>query len=163
MRVVTNTIQDKMSGEESASAEADLDSLMDKYDDKEKKDKEDKDSGASKAAKPVDPNQPSKAQVQDLELKILSGNMMSEYSAKAGEDDVINEALDKFTKQGKSGSEVIAKEDAQDACNEIYEKIRQVDSYTAIDDVKAKFNKVWAEHDVNNQTFLERTEAYNLV
>ena len=32
-----------MSGEDTASTEADLDSLMDKYDDKEKKDKDAKD------------------------------------------------------------------------------------------------------------------------
>lgn len=139
-----------MSGEESASAEADIDALMDKYDSKEKKDKEDKEMKANKSTKPADPNAPTKEMVQDYELKILSGNNMAEASARAGEDDTINEVLDKFTKQGKGGSEIIAKDDAQDACNEIYEKIRQVDSYTAIDDVKAKFNKVWSEHDVNN-------------
>ena len=50
--------------------------------------------------------------VQDMELKILSGNNMAESSAKAGEDDTINEVLDKFTKKGKSGNEVIAKDDA---------------------------------------------------
>lgn len=32
---------------------------------------------------------------------------MAESSAKSGEDDVINEVLDKFTKKGKSGDEVI--------------------------------------------------------
>jgi hypothetical protein len=110
---------------------------MDKYDDKEKKDKEDK--STKKETKPVDPNQPTKEMVQDYELKILSGNNMAESSARAGEDDTINEVLDKFTKQGKGGTEVINKEDAQDACNEIYEKLRGVDSYTAIDTVKEKF------------------------
>ena len=130
-------ITDKLTGEESAAAEADLDALMDKYDDKEKKDKEDK--STKKETKPVDPNQPTKEMVQDYELKILSGNNMAESSARAGEDDTINEVLDKFTKQGKGGTEVINKEDAQDACNEIYEKLRGVDSYTAIDTVKEKF------------------------
>ena len=75
---------------------------------------------------------------------------MAESSAKAGEDDVINEALDKITKQGKKGEEIIAKDDMQDACNDVYEKLRGVDSYTAIDTVKEKFQKVWNEHDVNN-------------
>lgn len=88
---------------------------------------------------------------------------MAESSAKSGEDDIINEALDKVSKSSKSGDEIIAKDDAQEACNDIYEKLRGVDSYTAIDKVKEKFDKVWAEHDVNNKTFLERTEAYNLV
>ena len=64
---------------------------------------------------------------------------MAESSAKAGDDDVINEVLDRFTKQGKSGQEIISKDDAQDACNELYEKLRGVDSYTAIDTVKEKF------------------------
>jgi hypothetical protein len=50
--------------------------------------------------------------VQDFELKILSGNNMAESSAKSGEDDVINEVLDRYTKKGKSGDEVITKEDA---------------------------------------------------
>ena len=50
-----------------------------------------------------------------------------------------------------------------DACNDLYERLRGVDSYMAIDKVKEKFDKAWNEHDVNNQTFLERSEAYNLV
>ena len=37
---------------------------------------------------------------------------MAESSAKANEDDTINEVLDKFTKKGKDGDEVIAKDDA---------------------------------------------------
>lgn len=78
--------------------------------------------------------------IQDYELKILSGNNMAENSARSGEDDVINEVLDKYTKKGKNDDEVIAKDDAQDACNDIYEKLRGVDSYTAIDKVKEKFS-----------------------
>lgn len=132
-------VTDKLSGEESAAAEADIDALMDKYDDKEKKDKDAKEAKSNKKEVKSDPNQPTKEMVQDYELKILSGNNMAESSARAGEDDTINEALDKFTKQGKGGNEIIAKEDAQDACNEIYEKLRGVDSYTAIDTVKEKF------------------------
>jgi len=50
--------------------------------------------------------------VQDFELRILSGNNMAESSSKASEDDIINEALDKFSKQAKGGNEVIVKEDA---------------------------------------------------
>lgn len=37
---------------------------------------------------------------------------MAESSAKAGEDDTINEVLDKFTKKGKNGEEIIQKDDA---------------------------------------------------
>jgi hypothetical protein len=32
---------------------------------------------------------------------------MAESSVKAGEDDTINETLDKFTKKGKDGDEII--------------------------------------------------------
>ena len=88
--------------------------------------------------------------IQDFELKILSGNNMAESSVKAGEDDTINEVLDKFTKQNKGGDEIIHKDDAMEACNDLYEKLRGVDSYTAIDKVKEKFDKAWNDHDVNN-------------
>jgi len=37
---------------------------------------------------------------------------MAESSAKSGEDDIINEALDKVSKSSKSGDEIIAKDDA---------------------------------------------------
>ena len=37
---------------------------------------------------------------------------MADSSAKSGEDDVINEVLDKYTKKGKSGDEVITRDDA---------------------------------------------------
>ena len=49
--------------------------------------------------------------IQDYELKILSGNNMAESSVKSGEDDTINEILDKYTKANK-GSEIIHKDDA---------------------------------------------------
>lgn len=81
--------------------------------------------------------------IQDAELKILSGNNMAESSTRSGEDDVINEVLDKYTKANKAGEEVIARDDMQEACNDIYEKIRGVDSYAAIDKVKEKFNQLW--------------------
>lgn len=45
---------DKLTGEESVSAEADLDALMDKYDEKEKGAKDSKDK--KHAEKPFDPN-----------------------------------------------------------------------------------------------------------
>ena len=75
---------------------------------------------------------------------------MAESSEKTAQDDIINEVLDKYTKKDKSGDEIIHKDDAQDACNDIYEKLRGVDSYVAIDRVKEKFAKSWEEHDVNN-------------
>ena len=84
---------------------------MDKYD-KNEADKQNAKKKAKSQAKAADPNQPTQAMIQDYELKILSGNNMAESSAKSGEDDVINEVLDKYTKKGKSGDEVISKEDA---------------------------------------------------
>lgn len=62
LRIVT----DKPTAEEGASAEADLDALMDKYDDKEKSDKDAKDGKAKKQATiSTDPNAPTKEMVQD--------------------------------------------------------------------------------------------------
>ena len=79
---------------------------MDKYD-KNEVDKQNAKKKSNSQAKAVDPNAPTQSMIQDYELKILSGNNMAESSAKSGEDDVINEVLDKFTKKGKSGDEVI--------------------------------------------------------
>lgn len=47
---------DKLTGEEGQSAEADLDSLMDKYDDKEKADKDKKLKKKTSSAQASDPN-----------------------------------------------------------------------------------------------------------
>ena len=161
---VSSARMKKLSAEESQAAEADLDALMDKYDNQDKpvKQKAQKQAASQSQAANGDA-QPTKEMIQDYELKILSGNNMAENSARSGEDDVINEVLDKYTKKGKNDDEIIAKDDAQDACNDIYEKLRSVDSQTAIDKVKEKFSQLWAEHDVNNQTFLERSEMYALV
>lgn len=56
-------VTDKLSGEESAAAEADIDALMDKYDDKEKKDKDAKEAKSNKKEVKSDPNQPTKEMV----------------------------------------------------------------------------------------------------
>ena len=50
-----------------------------------------------------------------------------------------------------------------DACNEIYEKNKEVDPDTAIMKVKEKFDKLWKEHDVNNTTVMEKSEAYQFI
>lgn len=84
---------------------------MDKYD-KNEADKQNAKKKSKSQEKSADPNKPTQSMIQDYELKILSGNNMAESSAKSGEDDVINEVLDKYTKKGKSGDEVITKEDA---------------------------------------------------
>ena len=84
---------------------------MDKYD-KNEADKQNAKKKSKSQSKATDPNAPTQSMIQDYELKILSGNNMAESSARSGEDDTINEVLDKYTKKGKSGDEVISKEDA---------------------------------------------------
>ena len=68
-----------------------------------------------------------------MELKILSGNNLSESSSKVEEDDFINEELEKFMVQdnNKSKDKVLTKEAARDACTEIYEKKKQPDAFKA--------------------------------
>ena len=68
-----------------------------------------------------------------MELKILSGNNLSESSSKVEEDDFINEELEKFMVQdnNKSKDKVLTKEAARDACTEIYEKKKQADAFKA--------------------------------
>ena len=101
---------DKLSGEESQAAEADLDALMDKYDDKEQSDKKPK--GQKGQGKSNDPNQPNASMIQDFELKILSGNNLADASEKTAQDDAINEVLDKYSKKNKNGDKIIQKDDA---------------------------------------------------
>ena len=54
MRIINSN--SKLTGEDSAAAEADLDALMNKYDDKEESDKKSKDKKSAQGNKPVDPN-----------------------------------------------------------------------------------------------------------
>ena len=74
---------------------------------------------------------------------------MAEGSQKTADDDLFNDVLDKYISTGK-GESKISKDDMLDACNEIYEKNKEVDSETAIMKVKEKFDKLWKEHDVTN-------------
>ena len=110
------------------SLDDDIDQLMEKYDAEPKK--QPKQAAAQKKA--GGPGGPSVAEVQDMELKILQGNNLEEKSAKAEDDDLFQEVLDKYaTKNGND--KMLKKEDAQEACQEVWQQKKGVDAYEAMD------------------------------
>ena len=68
-----------------------------------------------------------------MELKILSGNNLAESSQKAAEDDLYGDILEKYGSQSKKDKDtkILTKDNAKDACSELYEKKNNVDSYDA--------------------------------
>lgn len=67
-----------------------------------------------------------------MELKILQGNNLAEKSDKAEDDDLYMEVLEKYAT--KSGEEkLLKKEDAQEACQEVWQQKKGVDAYEAMD------------------------------
>lgn len=134
---------------------------MDKYDATDKKPQvAQKASSESKA----DPNQPSKSQIQDMELRILQGNNLAESSQKTADDDLQGEILDKFSTASKADKNamILTKENAEEACTEIYSRKWGMDSFDAQDKVKSQFAKIWKEHDINNKGFIDQSEGYTL-
>ena len=84
-----------------------------------------------------------------MELKILSGNNFAESSQKAADDDLFNETLEKFATTSKKDkdSKILTRENAYDACAEVYGKKANVDPYEKQEMIKNKFNKLWEDHD----------------
>ena len=151
----------EITGSDDAS---DLDSLMDKYDDAEKeKDK------PKKLPKKVDASgNPivSTAQVQDYELKILSGNDLATSSQKAADDDLFNDVIEKFSSQSKEQKDVniLSKENAKEAATELLSKKDGIDMVDAEAKMrKSSFAKLWDEHDNMSKGFIDTTEAYGLM
>lgn len=143
--------------ETGASLDDTLDGLMDKYETQDKKPKVD-------AKKKVESkNGPSIAQVTDMEYNILSGNVLETSSAKAEEDDVYMEVLNRYATENKNKERILTKDNAQEACTEIYSTKKEIDTYDAMDKVKATFAKVWKEHDINNKGNIDFNEGYSLV
>ena len=138
-----------------------LDELMNKYDEKDKKPS----TSSGAASKGSDSSQPTQSMIQDMELKILSGNNQAETSQKSADDDMYNEVLDKYTTSSKKDEniKILTKENAQDACNEIVEKKGGIDGFAANDKVKVSFEKLWKEHDTQQKNYIDSTEGYNLL
>lgn len=144
---------------------SELDALMDKYDDTDGK----KLSKTNQKAKKDETNKAAKAgasasEVQDMELKILQGNMLADSSSKAADDDLFNEVLEKFQTPSKKDAtiNVLNKEAAQEACTELYEKKIGVDGFAAMEKVKVIFAQKWIDHDVSKAGFIDTSEAYGL-
>ena len=70
-----------------------------------------------------------------MELKILTGNNLAVSSQKAAEDDMYGEILEKWATKSKRSKDdqVLTKDNAKEACSELYEKKNNVDSYDAQD------------------------------
>ena len=84
-------------------------------------------------------------------------------SQKSEDDDKYQEVLTKYMTTNKKMGDVMNKENGEEAANEIYEKMNQVDTMVAIDKVKAVFEKTWAEHDPSHKNIIEQSEAYNFL
>ena len=95
-------------------------------------------------------------------MRILQGNNFVDSSEKANEDDYINEVLDKYAHQ-KNGEKVLNKEDAKEACLEVYEKKKENDPFKASEQMAEMFPKLWKEHDVMQKDFIDLSEAYTLI
>lgn len=90
---------------------------------------------------------------------------MAESSQKAYDDDLYNGAIDKYATDSKEdkNSRVLTKENALEACVDLFQKKDDVDNFEAQDKVKKKFNKLWDEHDNLKYGFIDTTEAYTLM
>ena len=151
IKIQSSVIQDleKDDGETLAAPAADdIDSLMDKYDNAEAEKNKPK-----KVEKTKDANGQvvvSTAQVQDAELKILSGNNVAQMSQKAADDDMFNECIDKFSSASKENKDmsILTKDNAKEAAIELISKKNGIDWVDAETKVKkSQFNKIWDEHD----------------
>ena len=89
---------------------------------------------------------------------------MAESSQKTADDDLQGEILEKFSTASKSdkNSMIMTKENAEEACVEIYSKKWSMDSFDVQDKVKSLFAKIWKEHDINNKGFIDQSEGYTL-
>lgn len=89
---------------------------------------------------------------------------MAESSQKTADDDMQSEILEKFSTASKAdkNSMIMTKENAEEACVEIYSRKWGMDSFDAQDKVKSQFAKIWKEHDINNKGFIDQSEGYTL-
>ena len=76
--------------------------------------------------------------------------MLASSSQMAADDDLFHDTLDLFATSSKKDKDVkvLTKENAKDACSELYAKKNNIDSFEAMDKVRKNFNKVWEQHDI---------------
>ena len=162
--IVTSVTINKSAGDEAAAtAQADdLDALMDKYDDQEKTKNKPKPNPSTTTKNGVTVT---KGEIQDAELRILQGNDMAQSSKKAYDDDLYNASIEKYATASKTDKDtnILTKENAMEACIDLFQSKDQIDQFDASDKVKKKFNKLWEEHDNLKNGFIDTTEAYTLM
>ena len=100
-----------------------------------------------------------------MELNILSGNMLSENSQRAVDDDMYGEVLEKYGSTSKKDKDmkILTKDNAKEACAELFGKQNNVDSFDAQDKINKQFSQVWKDHDVLNRGFIDYNEGYSLL
>ena len=148
--------------QKSTGLDEDLDNLMDKYDSGESSKKDGKTLVQKDSKKSSGPN---KADVQDMELKILTGNDFTSSSAVNADDDMFTEVLEKYETASKKnkGEKILTKDQALDASAEIYQNKKKVDNYEALEKVKSSFAEIWKTHDVQSAGYIDDTEAFSLI
>ena len=106
---------------EEAGQDGDLDALMDKYDDQETQKNKPKPVAQTTTKDGVTVT---KGDIQDAELRILQGNSMAESSQKSYDDDLYNNAIDLHATDSKTdkGTRILTKENALEACTDLFEK-----------------------------------------
>lgn len=70
--------------------------------------------------------------------------------------------LERFS-QERSGEKVLNKENAKEACVEVFEKLKENDPFKASEQMAEMFPKLWKEHDVMEKGFIDLSEAYTLI
>jgi hypothetical protein len=90
---------------------------------------------------------------------------LAESSQKAYDDDLYNAAIEKFATESKTDKDtkILTKENAMEACIDLFQNKDQIDNFDAQDKVKKRFNKLWKEHDNLEKGFIDTTEAYTLM
>jgi hypothetical protein len=75
-----------------------------------------------------------------MELRILTGNTGETKSARADEDDMLQESMEKYATTSKSGNKILTKENCQEAAVEIVEQKKSLDGLDAMDKIKNQFS-----------------------
>ena len=148
------------SDDDKVNLDDEVDNLMDKYDNQDKPKKQPV--FAQNKSAQQKKGGPSAAQIQDMEYNILIGNNQATNSAKADEDDMLQESMTKY-KTEKKGEDVLTKENAQEAAVEIMEQRKKLDTMDAMEQVKGVFAQVWADHDISHKGYIDYSEGYQLM
>ena len=96
------------------------------------------------------------------------GNVSRQHSA-AEDEDYLQTVFTQYATQGtdkrgkKTGVDVLTKEKAFDACQDIIMKWNDLPEQNAKKYLDQRYDKTWKKFDVNNQGFIDVTEAFQFV